>query len=554
MSRSRRLGQRSWVAAVAAFALLCAGCERCSREEAALAPAPAPAPPRPPAVLAEFVVPEPALAYRALRPLFGAPAALLPSGPEIALSLALGLDATAAGSFDLSRPFAGTVALPDSGGAEVVAAVPLALGSEFVARLSTGPSASHRVQPRPPLLLLIPRADKQPSLAVIDDALLIGSRAGLERSGSYLARGLLRKPVSGAPRAELLPQTLAPAARRYWKERRSQLSALAEQSQQRHGRPADFAEPAAVLASADLVVETLLTRLEAARSAEIVLAPGTDQLTISARLRSSDAVTGAPPALGPELLSALPAQTLAAFASVRGERPRSAPAASGFLRALLGARLEGEGSRAFENALEALDAVDSARGERQVIACLRGWSLVWAGDVADRAAMASAFDRLFSALARTTRAGATTGPLGSVRLTKERAVLPESKSPAERYRFRFQQVGSKVSSVSELEVLVWIEGDQFVVTLGRDADPALALVRAARAGTAALGSSRAFGPALTRLLPSAGWVLLADAGLLTGAAPAAVLASAASTDEFSELRVELSSAALEGLARWGLSP
>ena len=124
MWQSRTLARRggaalSWSLVFSALGLATAGCERCSREGPLVVVRPPPPPARPAELAAEFVIADSPALFRALRPLFGAPASLLPAGPELALSTLLGLDALSAGSFDLSRPVVGGVLLSEPGTAEV---------------------------------------------------------------------------------------------------------------------------------------------------------------------------------------------------------------------------------------------------------------------------------------------------------------------------------------------------------------------------------------------------------------------------------------------------
>ena len=564
MRQPRTLARRggaalSWPFVLAALGPATAGCERCSREEPLVEVRPAKAPARPTELAAEFVIADSPAHYRALRALFGAPASLLPAGPELALSTLLGLDALSAGSFDLSRPVVGGVLFAESGTAELFTAIPITHGSEFVARLTSGSAARYRLESKGGASLLIPVESGQRTFAVIGDSLLVGPRSGFERVGPYLGRNLQLRPASGPPRLDLTPAALSGVVRRAWQLRRRELAALAQQTQRQHGRPADFADPEAVLGAADAWIESLVSRFAAASAAELVLRPGDDHLRLEGRLSFDASQPESGPGVEETSLAGLPAATRVAFSSRRAMVPAGPPAAAAFLRALFGARLTADQALAIERVFSAIEA---SRGDSQQIVWQKDGSLLWSGDVRDAAALRRGFDELFSSLVRSPWVEPIAEFLGTPRLIKERGRVGGSTVIADRFRLLFQSAKAPAAAGApkarqepfELEALVWVEPERFLVTLGRDADPALAAALAAHSGAGTLASVPAWARALGRVDRAASWVLVADAAALGAGALAPVVASGVMRQHALELRVDGSAAALESLTRWGLLP
>jgi hypothetical protein len=564
MWQSRTLARRGgaalgWPLVLAALGLATAGCERCAREEPPVAVRPPPPPARPTELAAEFVIADPAAHYRALRLLFGAPASLLPAGPELALSTLLGLDALAAGSFDLSRPVVGGVLFAEAGTADLVTAIPLTHGSEFVARLTSGSAARYRLESKGGASLLIPVESGQRTFAVIGDALLIGQRSGLERAGPYLGRNLLLRPASGPPRLELTPSALSGVVRGAWQQRRRELAALAQQAQRRHGRPADFADPEAVLGAADTWIESLVSRFADANAAQLLLRPGDAHLQLDAQLRFDANQPESGAGVEPKSLAGLPATTRLAFSSRRAAVPAGPPAPAAFLRALFGPRLTPDQASALERVFSGIEA---SRGDSQQIVWLEDWSLLWAGDVRDAAALKRGFDELFSSIVRSPWVEPLAEFLGRPRLIKERVRVGGSSAVADRFRLFFQPARARATAGTaaarseplELEAVVLIEPERFLVGLGRDADPALAAGLAARSGAGTLAAIPAWARALGRVERAASWVLVADAGVLGAGAVAPLVVSGVSSEHAFALRIDSSAAALESLTRWGLLP
>jgi hypothetical protein len=564
MWQSRTLVRRggaalSWPLVFSALGLATSGCERCSREEPLVQVRPPPPPARPAELAAEFVIADSPTHFRALRPLFGAPASLLPAGPELALSTLLGLDALSAGSFELSRPVVGGVLLSAPGAAELVTAFPITHGREFVARLTSGPAASHRLESKGDSSFLIPVDPGQRTFAVIGDSLLVGPRSGLERVGPYLGRNLLLRPASGPPRLDLTPAALSDAARRAWQQRRRELAALAQQTQRSRGRPADFADPEAVLGALDTWIESLISRFAAAKAAEVLLRPGDDHLRLDGRLSFDASQPASGPGVEEKSLSGLPATTRIAFSSRRTAVPEGPPAPAAFLRALFGARLTTDQALALERVFSGIEA---SRGDNQQIVWLFDWSLLWMGDVRDAAALKRGFDELFSSLVRSPWVEPLAEFFGMPRLIKERVRIGGATAVADRFRLLFQSAKAPAAAGTpaarsepfELEALVWVEPERFVVSLGRDADPALAAALAARSSAGTLAAIPAFARALGRVDRRASWVLVADAGRPFAGAPSPLVASGVTSEHAFELRVDTSAGALESLTRWGLLP
>ena len=394
---------------------------------------------------------------------------------------------------------------------------------------------------------------------MIGDSLLVGPRSGLERGGPYLGRNLLaasrercaaaRAHASGAFGCR--SPGLAAAPRRARRARPANARS--------HGRPADFADPEAVLGAADGWIESWVSRFAAANAAELVLRPGDDHLRLDGRLSFAASQPESGPGVEEKTLAGLPAATRVAFSSRRAVVPAGPPAPAALLRALFGERLTADQALAFERVFSGIEA---ARGDNQQIVWLLDWSLLWSGDVRDAAALKRGFDELFSSLVRSPWVEPIAEFFGRPRLIKERVRVDGASAVADRFRLLFQPAKAPAmagapaarSEPFELEALVWVEPERFVVSLGRDADPALAAALAARSGAGTLAAIPAWARALGRVNRAASWVLVADAGRPGAGAAAPLVASGVTSEHAFDLRVDTSAAALESLTRWGLLP
>jgi hypothetical protein len=162
---------------------------------------------------------------------------------------------------------------------------------------------------------------------------------------------------------------------------------------------------------------------------------------------------------------------------------------------------------------------------------------------------------VFAALVREPWSAHLARLLGRPRLVKESARIEGAKGTAERYRLRFEPRSAGMPApLPELEALVWVEADRFLVAVGRDADAPLAAALAARAGGESLAAIPEFARALAGVEPEADFAVVGNAAALASSGPAPVVASAMTTTAGLALRLDVSSRAVESLTRWGLLP
>jgi len=277
--------QRRGVWAVVLIALLAFVSCRSKSTVAPARPAERPLPTAPAGLLAEFTVAEPRAFYAALRS-FQPENVAYPEDPALALALVWGLPLAAAEQLALDRPLYGAIVSTSSEQIRLVTGCRVRSGAEFVRLVTSAPG--RRALPETPSGLVVLGGSSGNPLGVLGDWLLVSSgEDSLREAGPYVARALPTKAVPAAP----LTLDVAPAAlrgsldallRARWNSARDALAALAEQAQRTAGRPADFADPAAVLAKVDASVRELLDFLRGSQSARLTATLSAERLELDA--------------------------------------------------------------------------------------------------------------------------------------------------------------------------------------------------------------------------------------------------------------------------------
>lgn len=555
---ARRFGGK---AKVLVFSLLLAS-SACKKRELAAAPASIPVPARPAELLAELCVPRPSELWPALQALLGPPVTFLPKAPELGFGGWLSLSPLVASSLDLHAPLVAAAL----GGAEpaLVLGVHLQSGPEFVAQLTTGNAPTHRVERASGLALLTSLKSEGGSvLAVVGDALVAGPRAGVVRAGAYVARVMLPRASEKGPVTALLPGEAlravgVPALRAGWQARRAELVSAQQRAEAEHGRPADFAEPGAILAAADQMVESSLALLSSAEKVTAELSADEQSLELIARLWPSptglaEQLARSLPLGKSDVLKALPARTVVGLVLRRAAEVGSRDPAS-VVRALLGARLSEKDERALG---EALTALDSGRGEVQALALLDDFSVIWRGEVRDAALLRRGIESTLPWFTKQPLLGPVTALLGRPVLSQSAVRVEGSDVPASRALFRLTPVpakGEKPAAPRELELTSLVEARRFVVAGAMGAPAPLGLALAAERGEASLGSDAQVTRWLDRS-PEVAWLAFADVGRLFpsgAAAPGPLLVELTVSEGKPEFAARVSGGALRALLARGL--
>jgi hypothetical protein len=446
-----------------------------------------------------------------------------------------------------------------------VLGVHLESGPEFIAQLTTGNSPTHGVQREAGLAVLTAlKAPEASPLAVQGDVLLIGPRAGLLRAGSYVARVLLPKatadgPITASLSGDSLRTLAVPALRALWQRRQGALEEAQRRAEQEHGRPADFADPGALLAGVRQGLETALSVLASAEKATAELTLHAESLEFLARLWPTRGGAGEQWAQSLPLgatgaLGALPARTVLAVLLRRSPDPATRNLAER-VTALLGAKATAGDGRSLTDALGALD---SGRGNVQAFGVLDDLNLVWRGDVADPVLMRRGLKSTFAAFTKRPLVDPVSVFLGRPVLVQTTSRIENVDVPADRALFRLTPASpSKAPSGRQLEVLSLVESNRFLVVAASGAPPALAEVLAAERGAGSLGESESAARLLARS-PQAAFLMFADLGrFAAGAAGAATKApltfTLAQRENNPEFAVRASQGALRVLFARGLA-
>jgi hypothetical protein len=468
-----------------------------------------------------------------LQALLGPPLTLLPKGPELGLGGWLSLPPLVASSLDLRAPLVAAALAGSEPG--LVLGVHLENGPEFIAQLTTGNAPTHRVERQAGLALLTAlKSDGAWSLAVAGDALVIGPRAGVLRVGGYVARALLPHASAQGPVTILLPGEAlrsvgVPQLKGLWQRRRAGLVEAQRRAEAEHGRPADFAEPSAILAAADQLFESSVAVLESAEKVTAELSLDEQSLDVVARLWPSPSGVAEQFARGlpvgtSDALKALPAKTIFALLSWRAP-DAGAHDLGGSVRTLLGARLSEQDERALG---EALGALDVGRGNVQALGLLDDLSLIWRGEVRDAAQMRRGLDATLPWLTKKPMLEPITALFGRPTLTQGALRVDGSEVPAQRALLRLTPVpakGEKPAAPRQVEVTSLVEARRFVVAAASASPAPLGLALAAERGEGSLGSDEQVQRLLARS-PQVAWLVFADLGRIGGATGADAAPSA----------------------------
>jgi hypothetical protein len=560
--RFRALGRRA--ALVALATLLATATGACKKKEVPAAPALPPAPARPAEVLLELQVPRPSESWPALQALLGSPVTFLPKAPELALGGWLALSPLVSSSLDLRAPLV-AVALAGAEPALVIG-VHLQSGPEFIAQLTTGNAPTYRLQREGGLALLTAlKAPDASPLAVQGDALLIGPRAGLLRAGSYVARGLLRNATADGPITAWLPgeslRTVAvPALRALWQRRQGALEEAQRRAEQEHGRPADFADPGALLAGLGQGLEAAFSVLASAEKATAQLTLEAESLELLARLwplpgGAAEQWAQSLP-IGPTAtLGALPARTVFGVLLRRSPDPATHDLAGG-VATLLGVHAAAADDRALADALGALD---SGRGNVQAFGVLDDLNLVWRGEVADPTLMRRGLKSTLAAFTKKPLVEPVTAFLGQPTLTQTTSRLENLELPADRALFRLTPKGpAKAPGARQFELLSLVESSRFLLVAASGAPPAFAEALSAERGPGSLAESEPASSLLARS-PQAAFLVFADLGRFSASAGNGPVTRAPLTftlgqrDRGPEFALRASQAALRVLLSRGLA-
>jgi hypothetical protein len=544
----------------AALALTVAGC----RGKDAPAPAASmslPEPPAPASLVAELSVGNPKQTWLGLRQLGGDLAQALPSSLPVLLATSLSLPSAAAGNLDEGVPMVGAVlSRPDSSEPDVVLGMHVISGAELVASLTLGDAAKFRrveLGPRLQRLVSAPGAPElDGALGVSGNYLLLASRPeALRDAGRFVAESVSKRArtepgLSLSTQQGVLGGVLARRLRELWQAQRGALGARAQAERQARGRPADFAEPEALLAGADGTIESWLGVLESSRALSLNVTPEPARLRVELALTPGE--SGAAAQLSKELvvgpmtpLLALPRQTNAALLW----RSEAAPAATepravaDSLGKLFGARLTEAQTKKLS---DAWSSFSRARHGASVVALVptRAPSLLLTFELKDAEAFSKACPELLALLELPPVSGWLSGVWGKPSIK----LLPKAADGAELARLRFQRAAGARPALPPSLSVRWLARDG----VGRvliSADEATGF--AELANLQSLGQAGFFSQPRLGLGDQTAFALLADLRLLVpvGSDDAPFLVTFGKQAERTTLALDLSPAALPALAR-----
>jgi hypothetical protein len=432
----------------------------------------------PPNLVAELTVPEARRLWSSLRKLGGSRAESLPSSFELALFSAVDLPARAVGFVKPETPIVGVLVASPGAEPSGVFGVRTVRGSDLVAELTRREGATFRAVTDGSPVTVLASDRPSPALGVVDDWLLVAhDEALLRAAGPYVARGLaLRRPPEAPLTLEMDRAALAGPLLRAMKERwasvRAGLGTGAEQARLAHGRPADFGDPAAILALADQGVGALFDYVASARRVRATVRPVEDHLEVSLSLSAEPG--GALAASVAELevgslepLLALPRGVLVAGLSRSSESERSSAAENpaDTLRSVLGPRLSEKDAAPLA---EALRSYQRGSGAVTLLGTFSGGSIFLKQEARDPKEL----DRGFLGLLRALRAPALSEPLEPLfgKISPKESETHVSGIEGSVHRVEL----SRASPASKgTEVLVRVHDGVGIAALGADAGPAL---------------------------------------------------------------------------------
>ncbi len=353
-------------------------------------------------------MPKPGELWVRLRALGGVATEGLPSSFELLAAVLLDLPALAASSLDASQPAYAALLAPAKASPTWVTALRLSDGREFVARLATGAEAEFTASASSVhgLTLLGKKRGTPRAFGVLSNYLLVAERAAdVENVAPYLVRNLARRPLPAQPfvaefNEAALAGPLSTLLSGSWHGYQQSLRELDRAQRDVKGRAPDFADPGAVLAAADEMVQSLTALVQTTRRARLSMAAEGPALGLSLRLELEPKSGGfaersiADLAVGDlRPLFALPAQTGAALLmrTAEAERKRLAHDAGLGLAPLFGTRLP-EKDR--DKLRQVLSRFHEGRGEATVYGLLPERTLFVATDAAQPDVLRQAFAEL----------------------------------------------------------------------------------------------------------------------------------------------------------------
>lgn len=545
-----------FVAAVALVGVACRGKE---------APAPAasttlPEVAAPAALVAELSLGNPKETWSRLLRAGGDLAQALPSSLPVLLATSLSLPPAAAGTLDESVPFVGVVlSQPGSSEPDVVLGVHVTSGPELVASLTLGDGAKFR---RVELATRVVRLVSAPGAPELDGALgvsgnylLLASRVdALRDAGRYVAESVAKRArtepgFSFSTSQGVVAGALSRRLRDLWQSQRGALAARARAEQQAKGRPADFAEPEALLSGADSVMDSWLSVLESSRALSFNLTPEADrfraELLLTPGTEGAAALLSQELALGPIApLLALPQQTTAALL-LRGDadpRPGEPSALAASLTKLFGARLNADQAKKLSSALASFG---QAHQGASVVALVPtpAPSLLLTFETRDADAFSRSLAEVISLLELPPVSGWLAGVWGKPHLV----LTPKTADGVSRARLRFQRAATARSLPAGLVVLWQVKDGVGQVLISADEATGFS----ALAALPRLDQAPWFAKGLLGPTDRTAAALLADARLLApgGADDAPLLAVFGKKGEQIAITLDVSTVALPALAR-----
>jgi hypothetical protein len=527
------------------FVLVLAGCKASRPVPASMLDAGPALPSVPTGLLATISVPSPRALYAGVRALGGSRARALPASPELTLAAGLGLPARIAGALEFDRPLAGAILASDVGAPSVVIACRVRSGNELVLALSGGTKPEWRAVREANSGLTVLTASDGSAFGVIGDWLVLASAPGeLASAGPYVARVLgARPPAETAVRIEVAGSAfdgLAGALRARWAASRASSALLAARTQADAGRPADFADPEAILRVADGAVASLGELVASSRAAVVTLSLGSARAELALEVEptpggAADAATRRL-VTGPldPLLGLPKSSVLGVLMRARTAEPGVAAAdGAGPLAEVLGPRLSEKDRASFG---EALSLAERGLGETTSLALLPDASAVMHSDVGDPDTLERAVPSLLGAL----RVPALRVPLAPLLGTAEPRVstakAPGFDAPIHRLLFAPPRAGA-----SGVELSWGLKGREFWLSASRDSTSTLASLASA-SPSETLGADAELRAAAARR-SSAALAVWADLAGFAGA-PASALFVCGKRGGAARIELELSGAVL----------
>jgi hypothetical protein len=534
---------------LAILLLLFAGCTK-RHETPAPAASQQPAEVAPPAgLVAELTVPDPRRLWASLRKLGGSRAEHFTSNFELAFFFAFGLPPRIAGYVRPDTPVVGVVLAAPGQDATLVIGVRTVRGAELVQAL-TRADGGYRAERDGSLELFVGPPD-EPPLGIVDDWLVTSRDAkSLRAAAAYLARTLGPRRAPDAPLTlsvsrGALGGILTQTVKERWASLKTALDAQAREMQKERGRPADFAEPDAVLALGDGAARSLVELLSSSERLTLVLRPEEDRLelvmTLTPRPGGELARSLAALEVGSlEPLLGLPEPVVAVLSrSSDAERAASAENPADALRAVLGPRLSEKDAAPLAGALR---SVHRGRGSVTLFGVLAEGGAFVKQEVRDPKEL----ERGIRGLLECCQLSVVSGPLesfvGKVSAPERVATIPGLQGPA--MRLRLGKFGPRGAPG---ELLIQVRDKAAIAVAANDARGSLVALTTTTTAEAAT-------PVVAKLAsprPPAALAVYADISLFlvtsgrTGPAPALGVIGKRGTDALFE--VALSTPACEAI-------